>query len=92
LRQSGYWGDGQKRLSLARYEKAIDSASLQRVAELKAFRLIREGADLETVKRAEATKVGLLDVGLLACQSRVLLRHFGIEGLRLVLRAAGGEL
>ena len=78
---------------LRRYEKAIDSASLQRVAELKAFRLVREGADLETVEGAEIANIGLFDVAarLLAscwfCLATLLPERF-----RLVLGAAGGEL
>ena len=34
-------------------EKAVDSASLQRIAELKAFRLVREGSDLQAIEGAE---------------------------------------
>ena len=54
-------------------EKAVDSASLQRIAELKAFRLVREGSDLQAIEGAEIAHVGLLDARLEARELLVLL-------------------
>src|SRR5262245_51304556 len=45
-------------------EKAVDSASLQRVAELKAYGLVREASDLQAVEGAEVAHVGLHDARL----------------------------
>ena len=44
--------------------RAIDPASLQGVADLKAFRLVREGSDREAVERAEIADIDLLDLRL----------------------------
>ena len=43
-------------------ERAIDAASLQGVADLKAFRLVREGPDAQGVKRAETADFNPFDV------------------------------
>src|SRR4029078_107311 len=45
-------------------EEAVDAASLHRIAELKAFRLVREGSDLQAIEGAEIAHVGLLDARL----------------------------
>ena len=73
-------------------EKAIDSAPLQRVAELKAFCLVREGSDLQAIKGAEIAHVGLLDVWLKPGELLVLLCHLLPELFRLGLGARGAEL
>src|SRR5450432_2167391 len=88
---------GARHASLAREaasthdEKAIDAALLQRVAELKAFRLVREGSDLQAVEGAEIADIGLLDERLVAGKVLVLAGDLLPELPCLLFRAAGGE-
>src|SRR5512143_2439593 len=79
-------------LRLGRNKRAIDAVPLQRIADLKAFRLVREGSDLETVKGSETANIDLLDVGRLAGEPGIGARHLLPQRLRLAFRAAGGEL
>src|SRR5215467_7735498 len=54
-------------------EKTIDSAALQRIADLNAFRLVREGSDLQAIERPEIAPVGLSNMRLKSGQLLVLL-------------------
>src|SRR5262249_8675926 len=75
-----------------RYERAIDCVPLQRIADLKAFRLVREGSDLETIERAEIADIDLLDDRPRAGNLLVFTRYLLPQRLRLGLRPAGREL
>src|SRR6476619_6277460 len=73
-------------------EKAVDSASLQRVTDLKAFRLVRKGSDLQAVEGAEIAYVSLFNMRLKPGELLVLLGDLFPEPLRLGLRARGAKL
>src|SRR5512141_2723655 len=73
-------------------EKAVDSASLQRIAELKAFRLVREGSDLQAIEGAEVAHVGLLDARLEARELLVLLNDGFPQRARLGLGPGRAQL
>src|SRR5512143_999234 len=79
-------------LRLGRNKRAIDAVPLQRIADLKAFRLVREGSDLKAVKGSETADIDLFDLGRLASEPGIGARHLLLQRLRLAFRAAGGEL
>ena len=79
------------KLALRRDGRAIDPASLQGVADFKAFRLVREGSDAEAPEGAEIADIDLLDLRLSAGDGLVL-RDLLPQRLGFVFRTAGGEL
>src|SRR5918996_2982078 len=71
--------------------RAVHSASLQGIADLKAFRLVREGSDTQRVECAEIADFHSLDLRLYS-RKALRLRDLLPQGLGLCFRAAGGKL
>jgi hypothetical protein len=78
-------------LQLKRYRRAVDPAALQRVADLNALGLVREGTDPKTVEGAEIADIDFLDLRRNAFKT-FALGDFFPQGFCFVFRTASGEL
>jgi hypothetical protein len=78
-------------LQLKRYGRAVDPASLQRVADLNALRLVREGTDPKTVKGAEIADIDFLNLRRNPFET-FALGDFFPQSVCFLLGTAGGEL